>query len=234
IQLYGIVCRLQRRHRALGIALIARPYLIEKTREINIITLGLQLQVTSARPFLGAGGEEYLQRSIGENHRTHVATIGYQPGRLAKGLLSLQQGLAHRRQGCDLGGSGTNALVAYRLGDVLTFQHDAHALAALGGIELHVQVSGQHLEGFLIGEIDPMVARSKGEQPVQRPGIEKLPAQLRREQCRDRALAGATRSIDGNDRNLADHEAPSTETRMPARSANARKLGNEVATLAQS
>lgn len=89
IQLNGIICRLQRGHRTLGIALIALPNLLKKTREINIIASRLQLQVTSASTLFRTRGEEYLQRRVGKYHSTHITPVRDQSRCLAEGLLSL-------------------------------------------------------------------------------------------------------------------------------------------------
>ncbi|MCY1309269.1 hypothetical protein D9M70_593480 [compost metagenome] len=74
----------------------------------------------------------------------------------------MQQGFTHRRQRGDLRGAGAHLFGADHVGDVLAFQDDA--LAATGdGVELHVQVRGQDLEGFLVGQVDAVVARGEGQ-----------------------------------------------------------------------
>ena len=42
---------------------------------------------------LGGGSKEEFQRGIGKHHRTHIPTIGHQPGGLAKITLAREQGL---------------------------------------------------------------------------------------------------------------------------------------------
>src|SRR5690606_2293691 len=99
--------------------------------------------------------------------------------------------------------------------------------------ELHVQRRSQLTQLRLVGQLDAVLAGGQRQQAIERAGVEQMPAQARRDQRADGALARAARSVDGDDRRLA-HAWPSCATRMPLVAASSRKLGKEVATLAQS
>lgn len=94
----------------------------------------------------------------------------------------MQQRGPNHRQRRDLGSTRTDGLVANGLGDVLSFQNDDHAMSVAGSAELHIQMLGKHLQGFLVGQIDAVITRSECQQTVQGAGVEKIPAELTREQ----------------------------------------------------
>ncbi|MNP25971.1 hypothetical protein D3C76_1188000 [compost metagenome] len=118
--------------------------------------------------------------------------------------------------------------------DVFTFENDLLKLTGLGRDELHIQMSGQLLEQLFVGQIDAVIVGIERQQPVKGAGIEQPPAQLASEQTGYRALARAAWPVDGDDRCQRVHDLPSSATRIPTSAHRARKLGNEVATLAQS
>ena len=74
---------------------------------------------------------------------------------------------------------------------------------------MHIQMLGKHLQGFLVGQIDAVITRSECQQTVQGAGVEKIPAELAREQRSNGSLARAARPVDGDDWYRLDHEAPS-------------------------
>ena len=92
-------------------------------------------------------------------------------------------------------------------------------------------MSSERLQRFLVGQVDTVITGGEGQQAIERAGIQQLPAELGSQQTGDGALARAARSVDGDDYGA---HLPSSATRIPAPAARPRKLGNEVATLAQS
>ncbi len=82
-------------------------------------------------------------------------------------------------------------------------------MSVAGCAELHIQMLGKHLQGFLVGQIDAVITRSECQQTVQGAGVEKIPAELAREQRSNGSLARAARPVDGDDWYRLDHEAPS-------------------------
>ena len=90
----------------------------------------------------------------------------------------------------------------------------------------------QLLERLFVGQIDTMVTGSKSQQAIERTGVKQVPAQLLGQQGAQRALARPARPIDGDYRGI--HALSSTATLMPTSADKARKLGKDVATLAQS
>src|SRR5688572_11695430 len=72
------------------------------------------------------------------------------------------------------------------------------------------------------------------DQPVECAGVEIVPTELLGQQPADRALAGPTGSVDGDDWHVARRHAPSplADTSRPTALATSRKFGNDVATSA--
>src|SRR5690606_26591750 len=125
----------------------------------------------------------------------------------AKCLLPRQQRLTNGRQRCDLGSAGAGCLGTYSPGHVFAFENDALFLVTVSGNKAHIQVRRQGSEDFLVGQIRPVVTRGKSQYSVQRARIQQMPAQTRGQHARQRALAGTTGAIDGDDR---DHVATSS------------------------
>ncbi len=91
----------------------------ERSAMVNRNSLFFQLLMTPARPFLGAGGQEDLERRRRENHRSHVAAVGDEPRRLGEAALPLEQGRPHRRHRGHARGLGARPLGADGPGHVV-------------------------------------------------------------------------------------------------------------------
>ncbi|MCY1459639.1 hypothetical protein D9M71_771310 [compost metagenome] len=107
-------------------------------------------------------------------------------------------------------------------------------LTGLSSDELHIQMGGKLGQQLFVGQVDAMVAGVERQQTVQRAGVQQLPAQLASQQPGYRAFARTAWPVNGDDRCQRVHDLASSATRMPTSAHSARKLGNEVATLAQS
>src|SRR5690606_2912354 len=150
----------------------------------------------------------------------------------AEGALAVQQRGAHRRQRGHFRGAGAGLFGADGAGHVLAIQMGDLLLSRLAGNELHIQTSGQLHQRGLVGQIDARLAGAMGQQAIDGAGIQQVPAQAMGQQPGQGALARAARAVESN--HGSRHDQASLATRMPTCSARARKLGNEVATLAQS
>ena len=75
------------------------------------------------------------------------------------------------------------------------------------------------------------VLAAHGHKPVERAAVEQVPAELARHAARNRPLAGAAGTIDGNHRYLTH---PASSSRRPASRAVDTNPGNEVATFCTS
>src|SRR5690606_10830758 len=222
----------QRRGGPLRVALIARTDLFEKTREVNSLALFLQLKIATTCALFHAGRQENLQRRVGKHHRAHVAAIGDQARRGPEGALAIQQRGAHRRQRGHFRSPGAGLFGTDGAGHVLAIQQGDLLLTRLAGHEFHVQPARQLDQGGLVGQVDAALAGTVGQQTVDGAGIQKVPAQAVGQQAGQGALARTARPIEG-DHGCA-HLQPSFATRMPTWADSSRKLGKEVATLAQS
>src|SRR5690606_34051136 len=85
-------------------------------------------------------------------------------------------------------------------------------------------------ERVLVLQRNTSVRRGQRQQPVERAGIQHVPAQLRRQQPGDRALPGAAWAVDGDDGNVV-HGCSLTST--PSCRASAAKPGYDVLMLSE-
>ena len=92
---------------------------------------------------------------------------------------------------------------------------------------------GKHLQGFLVGQIDAVITRSECQQTVQGAGVEKIPAELTREQRGNGSLPdplGPSMVMTGT--GLIMRRPPPEP--HPGPLSQIQEMGNEVATFAQS
>ncbi|MNO86905.1 hypothetical protein D3C76_783200 [compost metagenome] len=184
----------------MGVTFITRTNLIQQTRQTNIFTLALQLQVAATCALLRAGGEEDLQWRIREHHGTHVATVSNQPRHFAELTLTHQQRITHCRQRGHHRCTSTDGFGTDDVADVLTLKDDLLQLTGLGSDELHIQMGGKLGQQLFVGQVDAVVAGIECQQAIQRAGVQQLPAQLAGNQPGDRALARAAWPVDGDNR----------------------------------
>src|SRR3569833_2861238 len=95
-------------------------------------------------------GEKDLELRLGKHHSAHVSPVRHQPGRLAKGALPLEQGLAYPWQRRNYRGVAATFFGAYRIGHVLSFQHDTAFDTTVHRLKLHIKISNQRFEYLLI------------------------------------------------------------------------------------
>ena len=150
--------------------------------------------MTTASPLLDGRVEENLELRVAKHLRAHVAPVGDQAGRDAHALLDAAQRLAHLREPCDRGRSHADALFPDR-------RRHVHAVDAdRPGILLDDE-RGRHAgQAFGVVQRHPPAKRGPGDDAIERPAVEQPPAQALRDAGRDRALAGAARSVDRDDR----------------------------------
>ena len=120
------------------------------------------------------------------------------PGGLLKGTLAFEQGSADRRQHRNLGGTRTSLLAADNVTDVRSLQQHAGVVGAFD--EFDRQTGGQDGDPFSVVQSNPPDFREMRRHTIKRPGIKQMPAEPGLDEARQRALASATRAVDGNDR----------------------------------
>src|SRR5690606_23732890 len=196
----GIGCRPQRRHRAAGVTGVAREDLAQQTGHCDRNPLVLQLFIAPFRALGRAGGQEHLERRVREDDRAHVTAVRHQPRRLPECALAVREGGADRGDG----GNGRSRCPrrpgAQFVGGVMAV--DQHAQLAICGLdEVDPGIGGAADQRLRVCQVDTGPARGHPDGPVQRARIEVVPAQSPRHEAADRALAGAGRTIDGEDWN---------------------------------
>src|SRR5690606_19425320 len=103
------------------------------------------------------------------------------------------------------------------------------------GQKSHVQLLGDPRQPLNVVEGDPLADRAQRGQSIEGAAVQQFPAQMAGQQLGDGSLAGAAGAVDGYDGSLGvSHPFPSTCSLMPTFCASSTKLGNDVATLAQS
>ncbi len=112
----------QRRHRAGGVARIARPHVGNKGWEISRVPLSDQLLIPPLGTCLGTGCQEHFGRGVSEHHGAHVAAIGHQSRGLLIGALTVEQGRAHSWQRGHFRGPLAHGFRPDRLGDIVIRQ----------------------------------------------------------------------------------------------------------------
>ena len=80
--------------------------------------------------------------------------------------------------------------------------------------KLHIQMSGEQLHRFFVGQINTVITGGKGQQAIQRARVQQIPAQLFSQQTGNCAFARTARPVDSNNR-CDDHALSSSATRMP-------------------
>src|SRR5207248_5135551 len=112
-----------RRPRA--IARVSFPDVAQKTLKVNRVSFFYQLLITAPGTLLSAGGDVDLDHRVREHNRAHIATVGNQPGGLAKSSLPDKEGRPDSRQGGNAGGGGAYRLAPARDADVRSVEHGA-------------------------------------------------------------------------------------------------------------
>jgi hypothetical protein len=115
------------------------------------------------------------------------------PGGHGHSALALQQGRAHRRMGGDARGRHARLLGADRLAHVLLVQE--HAARDEGDR----QAGRNRCDRLCIIERNPAAFGRQTEDAIEGAAVQAMPAEPRRQEVGDRALARPGRAIDGND-----------------------------------
>ncbi|ABA50251.1 hypothetical protein BURPS1710b_2994 [Burkholderia pseudomallei 1710b] len=188
----GVRRRLERRGRAVAVARVALPQILEQVIYISRKTFLHQLLMPARGARLDARRQEYLQHRVREDHRPHVAAVRDEPGRLAKRALPRDERRAHARMDRDRRGPVADRLRADLVGHV-----DAVELrAALA--ERDVQAVDQAGERVGVVRLDLIADARERREPVQRAAVEQVKAEMRGDERRDGALAGRRRAVDRN------------------------------------
>src|SRR5437868_4804852 len=152
-----------------------------KDAQISMYSFVYQLLISALGPHLRARCQEDFELRVRENDGPHVAPVGDQAGRLAKGPLPLEQRPAHARQLRDLGGAHAAVLGADFFANILFFQGYmvASETDGDGGGELGQAPFFKHL----------FAEREQGDHPVKGAAFQIVKAERRGDAARDRALA---------------------------------------------
>src|SRR5690606_4414576 len=111
------------------------------------------------------------------------------------------------------------------VGDLDALEVDLLGLSGRG--KTSVERGGYPGEAGGIGQRHAFAQRRDGDEPVERPAVEVMPAEPGRQPPADRALARAARAVDRHDWHARGrHRPPSASIRKPAAAATARKFGN--------
>ena len=103
-------------------------------------------------------------------------------------------------------GAIADLFVADGVGDIFAFQSNPLPVIIGADVELHIQMSGQQLQGFFIRQVDAMVARGERQQTIERSGIEQTPAQMLGQPASNGAFARTARPVDGDDWRSNPHD----------------------------
>ena len=206
----GAFGRPQRRHRSAGVTGVAREDLAQQTVHCHRNSFFLQLLIASSSPLLGTGRQKDLERGIGEDDGTHVAAVRHQAGRLPERALAVLERGAHGRDRGDRRGGRAGGFGPQLVGRIVPVHQDPQ-LAVPGLPEGHLGIEGATHQGAGIIQVDARPARRHPHRPVQRAGVEVMPAHTGGHQAADRPLAGAGGAVDGQHGNGILHGAAGSE-----------------------
>ena len=124
----------------------------------------------------GAGGQEYLEAGLGENHSAHIPPVRHQPRGHGERPLARQERLTHGRPRGHPGGSLPRRPRSGSRRHIPSVERNA--LAAVGGDgRSHVHRRAQRCVSPLIVRGDALGRARQRDQAVERAAVEEVPAQ---------------------------------------------------------
>src|SRR2546422_2511822 len=182
----------QRCDRAVSVARIPFRQVPGKGAKISRDSFVDQLLISPLGPDFRARCQEQLERRVGKNNSSHVAAVGNQPWRPAKGTLALQQTHPDLGNFRYFGRALAYLLAAHIQRNILIRQED------FSTHEIHGHALGDLRQGLLGAH--PVPQRHERDQAVERAAFEVVKRQLIGHAPGDRALAGGRGTIDGDHR----------------------------------
>ena len=156
-------------------------------------------------PLSHRGGEEHLAVGVGEHGGADIAPLSHQATAGTHGLLLAGEGRAHTAMGRHRTHLGRDLGAADRVGHVMAI--DLHPLLlciARGELQIKTLQQRRHRTG--IGGVHALALHPPGEGPIHGAGVEINQAKTPGKGPGDRALTGAGRTINRNDRRARHQE----------------------------